>query len=105
MASIPSENTKQQSDREIDEDPVSTSDSDSEELFTPIQASAYTLTLLLGAIKELACELGLKLDIEPNYLFVKALLVSSLEIQAKGIKTVKSQNRAIYEWLYDYLEN
>lgn len=64
----------------------------------------YALTLLLGALNHLSCDVAVRIDIDPDYLFNRSLLASSIGINLKGIEQSSNDLRSEYYWLIDLLK-
>lgn len=64
----------------------------------------YVLILLLNALDHLSSDMALRIDIDPDYLFNKSLLVSSININTEGIDRLKNDLYTRYYWLIKLLE-
>ncbi len=59
---------------------------------------------MLNALLDIAQELALKADIDPDYAVSKALLRSSLCIKVVGFPIVREQLSRDYNWFLEMLE-
>ena len=65
----------------------------------------YALALLMGALNHLACDMALRIDIDPDYLFNKSLLASSININVRGVDQAKRDFYGTHYWLIKLLKD
>ena len=65
----------------------------------------YALTLVIGALDYLVCDMALRIDIDPDYLFNKSLLASSININVKGVEQAKRDFYGTHYWLIELLKD
>lgn len=64
----------------------------------------YAIALIFSALTELASDVGVRFDFDPEYLVIRALLVSSLKINAYGTNKIVHEQSEEYQWLFDLLK-
>ena len=104
MACISFGYSPQPSNPKVAENTDERTDSYSQAIPTKTIDYEYTLTLLLGALNHLACDTALRNDIDPDYLFTKSLLASSMDMGIRGVKEAKKDLCREHYWLIDLLK-
>lgn len=105
MDYLPDRYSKQPANKEIAQNSNEREDTYSQEFSRKAIDYEYALTLLLSALNHLSCDMALRLDIDPDYLFNKSLIASSIGISTRGIKKSRNDLYREYCWLIDLLKN
>ena len=103
MACVFSEDTEQSYHQEVAQDSHEAKDTNSQGVFTTIEDYKYAIGLLLGALEDMAVDLAISKDLDPDYLIVKLLLANSLHWQSQRLEEVRNKVSANHSWLLKIL--
>ena len=105
MVSVPQKNSQQSSCQCAAENFYERKNSCSQGFSYTMDEPSYAVTLLLGALEDLAEDVSLQQDVNVDFLVTKALLASSLKISNTGLSKRQASLKRHFNWIFELFES